>query len=94
MRSPIIKGVAPQLTIYCKVVGRHTSHRFGLTIFLELKEFWVCPNVGAVKCDKDRCVTHDFNTLTASVSLKFGQLCVKEVLKEDMGVSGVFHIIG
>ena len=59
-RVPIVKRVAPKLSVGGEIIGRDSGDGGRRAGFIELEDFRILPNVRAVESDENRSVSDDF----------------------------------
>ena len=81
---PVIQGVAPQLTVFGKGIGRHTGHRSQSAVLIQLEQFRVLPNLYAVRREVEGDVAHNADTILICILLQGEPLAVEGLLQEDV----------
>src|SRR5690606_39728616 len=62
VRRPIVERVAPKLPVGGAAVRRHASDEARVSgLFVEQEEFGICPDVGTVAGNEDRCVADELD---------------------------------
>ena len=79
---PVINGIAPELTVFRKGIGRTACHHFGTAVFVQQEQFRCRPDIGGIQGNVNGNITDDADALAVGVCAKGLPLTVKLVLQE------------
>jgi len=100
---PVVERIAPELSVFGEVVGRAAGNGFRVAFLgVELKEFWVLPDIGAVESNENRNIADDLDASFLGVFLNGSPLPESKVLEEalsfdfagELGLKFVFFRFG
>ena len=74
---PVVKGIAPNLTVFAERIGRTSGDLGRFIILVQLEQFRLRPNIGAIRGNINRNIAHDLNVLFVGVFLQLHPLGIK-----------------
>ena len=80
--APAIERIPPQLSRRAEVIRRHARNRPRRTVRIEIKDFRICPYIGAVVRDKDGYIADDLYASAVAVALQVAPLPEELILDE------------
>ena len=78
--APFVERIAPALAGGGEVIGRDAGDADGVELLVELEDFGVSPDIGAVVVDEDGDIAHDLDALFGAVGANGAPLLVEEEL--------------
>src|SRR5262245_4000807 len=78
---PAVERISPTLASDAEIVWRHTRNNTRGACFVEIKQFRVRPDIGAVVGHKYRQVAQDLNVARIGIALQAHPLAIKLILE-------------
>ena len=93
MLSPVIQGIAPQLSGLREIIGRDAGHFGRISFGIQTEQFLLAPDITAVDCHEDRDVADDHDLFFVGVFLESVPLFLEQELREHIEADLIFQLL-